>query len=90
LISAEIQDAGYDHSLRLRPGQSARKLPRGLKLLRSIGRRLPLIGERLKRAIENHAVRYGVPVDQTGREALAQIQIVARKRPTSLSSNFTS
>jgi hypothetical protein len=90
LISAEIQDAGYDHSLRLRPGQSARKLPRGLKLLRSIGRRLPLIGERLKRAIENYAVRYGAPVDQTGREALAQIQIVARKRSVPLSSNSTS
>jgi SAM-dependent methyltransferase len=90
LISAEIQDAGYDHSLRLRPGQSARKMPRGLKLLRSIGRRLPLIGERLKRAIENHAVRYGAPVDQTGREALAQIQVVACKRSIPLSSNSTS
>jgi SAM-dependent methyltransferase len=83
LISAEIQDAGYDHSLRLIPGQRVAKMPRGLKLLRSIGRRLPLIGEWLKRAIENHAVRYGVPVDQTGREALAQIQVVARKRPAS-------
>jgi hypothetical protein len=65
-------------------------MPRGLKLLRSIGRRLPLIGDRLKRAIEHHAVRYGVPVDQTGREALAQIQVVARKRPISPSSNSPS
>lgn len=90
LISAEIQDAGYDHSLRLRPGQAARKMPRGLKLLRSIGRRLPLVGPRLKTAIENYAVRHGVPVDQTGREALAQIQVVARKRPAAFSSNSLS
>ncbi len=81
VISAEIQDAGYDHRLRLHPGQVVSKMPRSLKLLRSIGRRLPLIGEKIKRSIENHAVRHGVPLDQTGREALAQIQVVARKRP---------
>jgi len=86
LISAEIQDAAYDHSLRLSPGQTARKMPRGLKLLRSIGRRLPLVGKKLQRAIENYAVRHGVPVDQTCREALAQIQVVARKRSAVLSS----
>lgn len=87
LISAEIQDAGYDHSLRLRPGQRVARMPRGLKLLRSIGRRVPVIGPQLKLAIENHAVRYGVPVDQTGRDALAQIQVVARKSLTHLSSS---
>lgn len=90
LVSAEIQDAGYDHGLRLRLGQGAKKMPRGLKHLRSIGRRLPLIGTRLARVIEDFAVRYGVPVDQTGREALAQIQVVARKRSGPACSNSTS
>lgn len=83
LISAEIQDAGFDHVLRLPPGRKPAKMPRRLKWLRSIGGRLPVIGPRVRIAVENYAVRHGVPVDQTARDALAQIQVVARKRAVS-------
>lgn len=52
-----------------------------VRLGKSIGMRLPALGNRLKIGFENLAARRGVPLDQTTREALAQIQVVARKLP---------
>jgi SAM-dependent methyltransferase len=80
IVSAEIQDAHYDHALQMKHGDVLRKRPWWLRLARSIGARLPLVGSRLRIWAENLGVRRGVPVDQTMREALAQIQVVARKR----------
>ena len=42
-------------------------------------KRIPFVGKDLKRQVENIGFRFGVPIDQSAREALAQIQIVARK-----------
>lgn len=81
IISAEIQDARYDYSLRMKHGDVRRKRGWWLRFAKSIGMRVPVVGHRLKIHFENLAVRHGVPLDQTTRDALAQIQVVARKRP---------
>ena len=81
IISAEIQDAHYDYSLRMKHGDVRRKRAWWLRLAKSIGMRVPLVGRRLRIRFENLAVRHGVPLDQTTRDALAQIQVVARKLP---------
>jgi SAM-dependent methyltransferase len=69
IISAEVQ------------GDVRRKRPGWLRLGKSIGMRIPVVGSRLKVHFENLAARRGVPLDQTTRDALAQIQVVARKIP---------
>jgi SAM-dependent methyltransferase len=77
LIGAEVQDFAYRHDLRFRGGTPKKR--RSLKLLKSIARRIPVVGPRLKRWLEDIGVGWGVPLDQTSREALAQIQVIARK-----------
>jgi SAM-dependent methyltransferase len=81
IVAAEVQDAHYDHSLRMKPGDRRRRRIRWLRLARSVGRRVPHFGARLMRWCENLEARRGVPLDQTLREAVAQIQVVARKEP---------
>jgi SAM-dependent methyltransferase len=78
VLGAEIQDSGYKHELNF----SGRKRRRrwGFKTLKSIARRIPRVGPRLKRRLEELGVGWGVPLDQTTREALAQIQVIALKR----------
>ena len=80
IVSAEIQDAHYDYSLQMKHGDRRVAKIRWLRLARSIGKRVPGYGPRLQRYFENLAARRGVPLDQTQREAVAQIQVVARKR----------
>jgi SAM-dependent methyltransferase len=77
LVSAEVQDFAYRHELRFRGARPKKR--RSLKLLKSIARRIPVVGPRLKRWLEDIGVGWGVPLDQTTREALAQIQVIARK-----------
>lgn len=86
VVSAEVQDAGYDHSLK-RTGPPAGR-PR--RLLFRIGRegrrvlrRMGLHRTGIWRLLERALCRAEVPVDQTMGVALAQIQVVARKRPKS-------
>ena len=81
IVSAEIQDAHYDYALQWKHGGVRRKRAWWLRVGKSIGMRIPVVGPRLRIHFENLAVRRGVPLDQTAREALAQIQVVARKRP---------
>ena len=81
IITAEIQDRHYDYSLRMKHGAVRRKRPWWLRIGRSLGRRVPVAGPRLRTWFENRAVSSGVPLDQTARDALAQIQVVARKVP---------
>ena len=80
VLSAEIQDAHYDYSLQMKHGDVRRKRTLWLRLGKSIGMRMPLVGRRLRIHFENLAARRGVPLDQTERDAVAQIQVVARKR----------
>jgi SAM-dependent methyltransferase len=79
IVSAEVQDANYDHALKMKFGDRRRAKSLWLRIARKIGMHLPWIGRHAKIAIENLAVRRGVPLDQTQREAVAQIQVVAQK-----------
>jgi SAM-dependent methyltransferase len=73
-ISAELQDQGYDRSLMLsRIGWRNRLLWKLAKRRRRLTRMGDAWFDRLER-------RLGKPVDQTREAALAQIQVVVRKR----------
>jgi len=80
ILAAEIHDHGYDRSMQRAPGDVWRRSFAGLRQLRSVAKRIPVVGARLLRAVDRLAFRRGVAIDQTARGALAQIQIVARKR----------
>ncbi len=80
VVSAAVQDAHYDYSLQMKHGDVRRKRAWWLRIGKSLGMRTPLVGSRLRVHFENRAARRGVPLDQTARDALAQIQVVARKR----------
>jgi len=79
IISAEIQDRGYRHSLKSGFGDKHRNI-RGLGRIYSTLRKIPVLGIPLQRLTQRLAFVYGVPVDQTLGDAVAQIQVVARKR----------
>ena len=80
-----VQDSDYDYGLQRQAGKTAangRTLRRFLfKIIRSLAKQIPGIGMSLRRKVENVGFRIGVPVDQTTRAALAQIQVIARKSP---------
>jgi len=77
LISAEIQDVAYDYLLQKRPGDKATRI-RGLWRVVEYGKKMPF-GMAFVRWIQRILFSCGVAIDQTLGEALAQIQIVARK-----------
>ena len=80
-ISCERQDQGYDHSLRR---SSISRLDRVLFWMqlasRAVLRRLALDFEVLDRGVRAVFRALGAPTDQTSGSALAQIQVIARKR----------
>ena len=82
LLSTERQDAGYDHSLqRLAPENWLQRLIRkrvASRLYRGLRRRGEFTPDN-RTAIARRMLRWGVAVDQTRWDALAQIQIVAQK-----------
>lgn len=80
VVSAEVQDDGYDHSLRVH-GVSGWGL-RLLYLHRRLGHRLRdrgVAAPRLLSLLGRAFHLFGMPLDQTTGDALAQIQVVARK-----------
>jgi len=81
IISAEIQDHLYDKRYifpsNLKP---LRKIPKINKLILSFFKRLPIFGMPLNIWYRKHLVSKGVPFDQTQFDALAQIQIILRKK----------
>lgn len=77
LISADVQDFAYLRDLNFRGGK--RRKVWGFKTLKSVARRIPGVGPKIKRRLEELGVGWGVPLDQTTRDALAQIQVIARK-----------
>jgi SAM-dependent methyltransferase len=79
--SVVLQDSNYDYRLQTKyPPPQIKKIPVLIKLMREIAHKLPIIHPFLRRRIQNLFFRkYHIPVDQSKREALAQIQIVARK-----------
>jgi len=87
VIEVQKQDQGYDYSLQSMGSDSGERRPwvplKYLrKLLRAITKPFPKLRQRLTWALEDRYFRlYGIPIDQTARAALAQIQIVALKKP---------
>ena len=80
IISSEIQDEYYDYQLKTSYPPEYKRLPLLLRALKRIIRKIPLVGKALLVKYENILFKYfGFPIDQTMRDALAQIQIVAHK-----------
>lgn len=82
VISAEVQDKYYDYTLLSKNGEMRIPLDGFLyKLLKGVSRLLVRVSQYRAVVWDNYLFRrYGIPVDQTMRDALAQIQIVAKKR----------
>lgn len=88
ILEIEVQDQGYDHTLRRRVGWRGRHLHNlGNRRSAAMGRFLGT--SKMVRALDSLLTRFefllGRPVDQTGGDALAQIQAVIRKTPAALS-----
>lgn len=81
IVSAQRQDAGYDHALKFPDGLTPKRQVRHpLKLALSIGKRIPFAHDRLERYIRRRMLAHGYPCDQTRYDALAQIQVIVRKQ----------
>jgi putative transposase len=81
VISGEIQDKNYDYDLQTRyPPKETTKVSLGLKVLRKIFRKIPLIRHSLLSFLERKIfLIHHIPIDQTKGQALAQIQVIAKK-----------
>jgi SAM-dependent methyltransferase len=80
IVSAELQDQGYDHRLKSIPPVEPLRAARIYNVLEHACRHLPLPRRALQNWLEERRFqKYRIPIDQTLRDALAQIQIVAQK-----------
>lgn len=86
IVSAEVQDSHYDHALQTKyPPPDIKRPPLWFRVIRKTIMKTALLlskksRENLTRLMEDILFRLnGTPIDQTKREALAQIQVVARK-----------
>lgn len=81
LVECELHDQHYDRTLQTRhPPPPVRPVPRSFKLLKKACKLLPGAGRILRERLENRLLRtHHVPVDQTRRRAVAQIQVIVRK-----------
>ena len=80
IVSAEIQDAHYNHKLKASFPLKVQSVPFPISLLGKIIHTIPRFGKSLHDKFEDMRFQlYRVPIDQTLRQAVAQIQIVAQK-----------
>lgn len=89
ILDIQIQDQGYNYELMLPKKGEIKKplisLKWARKILRAITKPLPRTRKNLTYWIEDlYFHRYGYPVDQTSRDALAQIQVIAQKIPNQI------
>jgi SAM-dependent methyltransferase len=83
IVSAQRQDINYDHALRFPPGAvPKRDVRHPVKLLLSIGKRLPFANGAAEKSIRKWMLGRGYPLDQTRYDALAQIQVIVRRAGT--------
>jgi hypothetical protein len=80
IVSAEIQDHGYDYSLQHKFGDKYRRI-RGLYRICNACEKVPKLGYYLRVIIQRFAFAYGARIDQTMETAVAQIQVIGRKLP---------
>ena len=81
IISVEKHDAFYDYRFQFNKMMQLGKKPRWFKLIsKLLIKTIPIKRQKLKKIIDQYAfTNFQVPMDQTKYEALAQIQIIARK-----------
>ena len=79
IVMAEVQDNGYDYGLQQRGTRHSYFLRKRADRLVRLGSRLPAIKSPIVRLLRLFAL-CGTPIDQTRGDALAQIQVIARKR----------
>lgn len=79
IIAADVQDNGYDCRLQQRGARHSKFLRKRADRLVRLGLRLPLIEPPIALTLRLLAF-CGTPIDQTRGDALAQIQVIARKR----------
>jgi predicted SAM-dependent methyltransferase len=81
VISSERQDAFYDYNLQFNPSVTIGTKPFWFKLITKILVKLnPIKRQKLKKMIDQYAFKhFQVPMDQTKYEAVAQIQVIAKK-----------
>lgn len=83
LVESSIQDAGLNHSLLCSGASLVQKfLARIVSKIRYKLVAIKLVDSALDRGLCRFAKFFGIPVDQTYGRALAQIQIIVRKKPT--------
>jgi len=81
IISCVRQDNGYDYTqIKSSISRLDRCLFRAHRLTKAVFRRLGFAGPFLDKAASRLFLSLGTPVDQTAGSALAQIQVIARKR----------
>jgi SAM-dependent methyltransferase len=87
LISAEVHDRGYNRTLQAKGFPKRGSLWEVYRIARAIQYRMLRVGVQRQHSIWNALLRaqrrIGLPVDQTLGDALAQIQIIVRKRAKS-------
>ncbi|WP_080425968.1 class I SAM-dependent methyltransferase [Burkholderia ubonensis] len=79
VVSAKIQDDGYNREIIFTNEIPPRRLRHPIKLLSSIAKRVARDGSPAKVAFNKWLTSMGYPVDQTNEGALAQIEVITRK-----------
>lgn len=82
VLSATVQDHHLDRRSLLPAGTKAKRLRHPLKLLASIVKRInPAGSDAMSTGFGRWLVRRGYPIDQTNKNALAQIEVIVKKLP---------
>ena len=81
IISAEIQDKYYDYNLKTNQplSQIVKKYPLWYRGIRRITKKLKIGNTLLERLQNQLLLSHQIPIDQTMRNAVAQIQILAKR-----------
>jgi len=81
VISCDRHDTGYDYKqMRVNLSIRDRILFRTQQKSKAVFRRLGMVGNSLNKVTRKFFALLGMPVDQTLGSALAQIQVIARKK----------
>lgn len=78
IISAELQNDGYDHSLRFQRGNRVKEHPVLQRVYRKLEKKLGYDNSFVAN-LRRRLFLSGLPIDQTHGNVLAQIQVVAQK-----------
>jgi hypothetical protein len=80
IIAAEIHNQGYDLSLSFVGRSAPKRVGYPKKWWLKIAKKVPLVGARWRLNLLRRWVPLGYPMDQTHGEALAQIQVILRRK----------